>query len=179
MRRVRQFARAMLAQARLARIRDAEYATVDTHLSPAQAALFRRMDRPDQRHCLDVFYSLHRMGYREDSLLEAALLHDVGKSVRAGGTHAGHTRGGRLTVWHRVAVVLMQQLAPRRLSSLASDGQSWKAPFAVHVRHAETSAQRAAEVGCSPTVVALIREHHAPDPENDLLAALQWADDQN
>jgi hypothetical protein len=49
----------------------------------------------------------------------------------------------------------------------------------MHAWHAQTSAQWAAETGCSPTVVALIREHHTANPQNDLLAALQWADDQN
>ncbi len=181
--RVRQFTRATFA-----RVRDKEYATTSTYLSPAQVALFRRMDRCDQRHCLDVFYTLHRAGYREDTLLEAALLHDVGNSVHASvlGTDARgphmcgpDVKARRLTVWHRVAVVLMQQVVPGWLSSLAAGGQGWKAPFAVHARHAETSAQWAAKAGCSPAVVALIRGHHTPNPDNDLSAALQWADDQN
>jgi len=144
------------------------------------------MDRCDQRHCLDVFYTLHRAGRQEDTLLEAALLHDVGKSVHACGPHARgpgidapDVKTRRLTVWHRVAVVLMQHYAPGWLSGLASDGRGWKAPFAVHARHAETSAQWAAEVGCSPIVVALIRGHHTPNPDNEQSAALQWADDQN
>ena len=184
--RVRQFTRATFA-----RVRDQEYATLSTHLSPPQVALFRRMDRCDQRHCLDVFYTLHRAGYREQALLEAALLHDVGKSVhacdlpardlpaRGPGTDAPDVKARRLTVWHRVAVVLMQQVAPGWLFSLAADGRGWKAPFAVHAQHAETSAQWATEVGCSPTVVALIRGHHIPNPDYKQSAALQWADDQN
>ena len=94
--RVWQFFRAMFAP-----VRAHEYKLVARLLSPAQAALFRRMARCDQRHGLDVLYTLQKAGHQQEALLRAALLHDVGK-VNSG-----------LTVWHRVAVVLLQRLAPR------------------------------------------------------------------
>jgi hypothetical protein len=154
-------------RATLARVRQAEYALVSARLSAAQTALFCRMARCDRRHCLDVFYTLYEAGYRDDALLRAALIHDVGKSA------------GRLAVWHRVAVVLMQRFTPAWLARLAADGQGWKAPFAVHVRHPQASAQWAAEAGCASDVVALIRGHHELNPKDDTLAALKWADEQN
>lgn len=157
-----QFFRAMLV-----RVRVEEYALVEQRLSAAQVALFRSMPRCDQRHCLDVFYALRDGGYGNETLLRAALIHDVGKSA------------GRLPIWHRVAVVLLDRFWPGRLSSLAAHGQGWKAPFVVHAQHARLGAQWAAEAGCSPQVVALIRAHHEPGAEEKRLAALQWADTNN
>lgn len=150
-----------------ARVRQDEFELVDARLSAGQAALFRRMARCDQRHCLDVYYTLYQAGHRGNALLQAALIHDAGKSA------------GGLTVWHRVAVVLLGRFAPAWMARLAADGRGWKTPFAVHARHAHTSAQWATQAGCDPDIVALICEHHAPEPTDKQLAALKWADEQN
>jgi hypothetical protein len=160
--RVKQFLRALLVP-----VRRREYDLVEALLVPAEVALFRRMARCDQRHCLDVFYTLCDAGHRDQVLLKAALIHDVGKTA------------GGLTLLHRVVIVLADRYAPGWLPSLACDGRGWKAPFAVHMRHAQFSANWAARAGCSPEVVACIRGHHDPEPKNDRLAALQWADRQN
>jgi hypothetical protein len=208
LRRVQQFYQAVFA-----RVRADEYELIRERLSPAQAALFMRMMRSDQRHCLDVYYTLIQAGYQEDDLLRAALLHDAGKSLPADrDSPAGKSMpaaksapageavtdfralagsapvrvGQRMTVFHRVAIVLMQAfpgIGPRWLARLAVDGRGWKAPFAVHVRHAQVSAEWAAAAGCSPAVVNLIRVHHGrsecPREAKDLAAALQWADEQH
>jgi hypothetical protein len=162
-RRTQQFFRATFA-----RVRPDEIAKVETLLPPAQAALFCRMDRQDQRHCLDVYDTLVRAGYRDDELLRAALLHDVGKASQPG-------EPGRITVWHRVAIVLLQGLAPGKLERLAAEGRAegrgWKVPFAVHQEHAEASAQLAAEAGCLPTVTDLIRAHHPGRHDSELYPA--------
>jgi hypothetical protein len=47
------------------------------------------------------------------------------------------------------------------------------------MHHAELGANWAAEAGCSPEVVSLIRGHHKPQPKDKSLAALQRADKQN
>jgi len=160
--RIRQFGRALAA-----RISPDEYDLVEARLTPAQATLFRRMSRCDQRHCLDVFYALSRAGHRDDHLLQAALVHDVGKSA------------ARLRIWHRVAVVLLGRFAPGWLRRLAANSQAWSEPFAVHVHHAELGASWAAEAGCSPEMVNLIRRHHESRSDVKPLAALQQADRQN
>ncbi|UCC63877.1 MAG: hypothetical protein JSV36_02115, partial [Anaerolineae bacterium] len=119
LRRAAQFFRATFA-----RVRAGEYDLIQARLSPAQVALFACMRRSDQRHCLDVYYTLCRAAYREEDLLRAALLHDAAKST-----------GAPMTVFHRVAIVLLQaftlwDLGPRWLARLAADGRGWKVSFA-------------------------------------------------
>ena len=151
----------------MARVCPHERALVAGHLSPAQAALFWRMARWDQRHSLDVFHTLRGAGHEDEALLQAALLHDAGKA------------GGKLTLWHRAAVVLMNRFAPQVLERLAADGHGWRAPFAAHGRHPATGARWAMEAGSSADVGELIYRHHSADPDDKRLAALQWADRQN
>ncbi len=160
--RVGQFLRAMLG-----RVRKKEYVWLESYLSPSQVALFRQMRRIDQRHGLDVFRTLYDAGHREAALLQAALLHDLGKSA------------GRLTIFHRVAVVLLDRFAPAWLERLAQDGRGWRSGFAVHARHAEVGARWMAQAGCSPEVVALVAQHHRSNSHDALLAALRLADGQN
>jgi hypothetical protein len=160
--RVRQFFRAMLG-----RVSAGERAIVDDTLSRGQAALFWRMARCDQRHGLDVYYRLRAAGHQDVALLAAALLHDVGKS------------GARLTVPHRVAIVLIEGLAPGWLARWAGGGKGWKAPFAAHLQHARTGATWAQAAGSSADVVMLIRQHHVSAPQDEQLIALQEADKGN
>ncbi|MBN1580973.1 MAG: HD domain-containing protein [Anaerolineae bacterium] len=159
--RAGQFFRAMWP-----RVREDEYALVEVHLSASEMALFCRMHRIDQRHCLDVFYSLYRAGYRDAVLLQAALLHDVGKAA------------GQITIVHRVAVVLMQRIVPSWLEQLAQDGRGWKRGFAVHVSHPEIGARLLKEAGSSQ-VAFLVKGHHDSDPHDSRLVALHWADGQH
>jgi hypothetical protein len=180
--RVRQFLRAMFA-----RVRPREIAALRSILTPEQMALFRRMDRIDQRHSLDVMYTLRRAGHHDRGLMQAALLHDAAKSVPVGGlliaagsrSPAARAPLQRLTVWHRTAVVLMHKNTPGWLARLAADGGGWKRPFAIHVQHAAASAELANQVGCTPEVVASIRSHHEPDSNDQRAALLRWADEQN
>ena len=187
--RVSQFCRALVAW-----VPKRELDLLSEYLTPQQAELFRRMPRSDQRHGLDVFHALRRkqpcnctppgswaQGPRagqlrhDRDLLAVALLHDVGKS------------DGRLRLWHRVLIVLMEALRPRLLDRLAQEEPgSWRYPFFVHQHHPELGAELAQEAGCSPTTVELIRRHQEPPASNrlrthrdKLLAALQEADGVN
>ena len=197
--RASQFFRALVAW-----VPKRELDLLSEYLTPQQAGLFRRMPRSDQRHGLDVFHALRRKQpcsctppgpwalcaqdkvlraqgpragqlHHDRDLLAVALLHDVGKS------------DGRLRLWHRVLIVLMEAVRPRLLDQLASDEpRSWRYPFFVHQHHPELGAELAQEAGCSPTTVELIRRHQEPPASNPLrthrdklLAALQEADGVN
>lgn len=153
------------------------------YLSPAQVELFRRMPTAEQRHACATLRTLQKEGHSETALAQAALLHDVGRT------------GGHVRLWHRVATVLLQALAPALLQRIARDepgsrslhsGWGWRYPFTVQLQHASRGADMAAEVGTDPLAVALIRWHHSPVEESGLdkggqalLTALKSADEQN
>lgn len=140
-------------------------------LTPTQWALFLRMTRSDRRHGLAVCRALQAQGAQPHDLLAAALLHDVGKAAVPS------------AIWVRVLVVLLGRLAPRRLERLEREpSRGWERAVAAYRQHAERGAEWAAQVGCSPTTVDLIRRHETPvssfDREMDLLLVrLQAADD--
>lgn len=127
-------------------------------------ALFAGMPTADRRHALDVAARLAAAGERDPDLLAAALLHDAAK-------------GHRMRLWHRVAGVLLELLAPRALARLASaDQRSWRYPFHLYLHHAALSADAAIAAGCSPRVAALIRGSTEPG-DASLAAALRRADE--
>lgn len=132
-------------------------------LSPAAFELFAAMPVADRRHALDVLAQLRGSGVMDPDVLTAALLHDAAK-------------GARLRLWHRVAVVLVEAVAPGRLERLAAaDPKSWRYPFHLHLHHAELSSRAALEAGCGPRVAAFIHGNPA-GPDAQLAAALQAAD---
>ncbi len=155
-------------------------------VTAAQRQLFDRMPANDRRHALAVARTLQETGFDHPALLQAALLHDVGKSI-----------GQPLP--HRVLIVLLEAFWPAALawlSSLNARGRqpaslavlrvsAWRRPFVVHARHPVIGAIWADEVGCDPLAVRLIARHqdkldHGPgDNEDKLLAALQRADNLN
>ena len=126
--------------------------------------LFDAMPVADRRHALDVVARLLEAGNDDPDVLAAALLHDAAK-------------GHRLRLWHRVAAVLVEALAPRLLARLPSaDPRSWRYPFHLHLHHGALSADAAAAVGCTVRTVALIRGT-ADAADASLAAALAAADE--
>jgi hypothetical protein len=106
--------------------------------------LFATMPTADRRHALDVAGRLLADGLLDSDLLAAAMLHDAAK-------------GARMRLWHRVAGVVLQALAPRALRRLDSpDERSWRYPFHLYLHHAAMSAEAALQAGCSPRTAAFI-----------------------
>jgi hypothetical protein len=133
---------------------------------PASAwTLFAAMPVADRRHALDVARRLVSAGHDSPDLLAAALLHDAAK-------------GPRMRLWHRVAGVLLEALAPRLLHRLAvADSTSWRHPFWLYLHHGPMSAELAEQAGCTPVTARLIRGTPGGEPEAQLLRALRVADD--
>jgi hypothetical protein len=163
--RARQFFRALTASLAEEDLGEAEQA-----LTRAQWTLFLRLPPSDRRHAVAVYRALQEHTSAPGDLLVAALLHDVGKAAAP------------MPLWARVMVVLLERFAPRLLSRLCRDeGPGWRGSFVVYRLHAEAGADMAAQAGCSPLAVTLIRRHHEPvrcrqAEEDRLLALLQEAD---
>jgi hypothetical protein len=143
----------------------ADEAALAHRLLPAAArSLFDGMPVADRRHAVDVMARLLDAGHDDPDLLAAALLHDSGK-------------GHRMRLWHRVSGVLLEAIAPRMLTRLASaEPGSWRYPFHLYLHHAQLSADAAVDAGCTPRTVALIRGT-VDGADASLAAVLRTADE--
>lgn len=140
-----------------------ERAAAADWLTPSEMALFDAMHIADQRHGLDVVATLRDQGVSDRDVLAAGLLHDAGK--------------GQTGLWPRVAFSLGQEYG-RWIWGAASIVPGWSAALARLRDHAEISAGLAADAGCSPLTVELIRHQDAPrDPAFGEL--LRLADEAN
>lgn len=149
-------------------------------LSPSLLALFMRMRKSEQLHCLRVMRRLRKRGHDNQHLLTAALLHDVGKSRCSFGFFA------------RAWVVVGSRLFPRRARRWGElDGakrghvSKLRRPFIVKQQHSTWSAEDMLAAGASPMAVALACRHDEPldgkpsCEEDRLLVLLQEADAQS
>jgi hypothetical protein len=133
-----------------ARVAVAERAAAAAWLTPAQLALFDTMHVADRRHGLDVVATLRERGVADRDVLVAGLLHDAGK--------------GQTGLWPRVSFSLGQEYG-RWVWRVAAVIPGWSAALARLRDHAEISARLAADAGCPPLTVELIRHQDAPrDP---------------
>lgn len=159
-------------QALSAHLGEEDLRVLRENLTLEELAAFTRMPQADQRHSLDVYYTLVRRGKTHPDLLKAALLHDIGKGE------------GEIRLWHRVSIVLVRAFFPRALKWLAvPDG--WRRPFYIHYYHPILGAEIAQRLGCSPLTVELILRHQPalelppwdPSPEvQELLRSLREVD---
>lgn len=136
-------------------------------LTAGERRLFEAMPRYDQRHCLDVYYTLVAAGHADPLLLRAALIHDCGK-VDAQGRPMG-------LLWYVVAT-LLKQLPGLYLAAAHVGGPL--APIMVYAEHAWRGAHLAAEAGSPPELVVTLRHYHDPTPTGHA-ALLKWADEQH
>ena len=155
---------------------DRDWESARTILTPAQMAIFARMQASEQIHSFMVLKRLQsveneRLGPGREDLWVAALLHDVGKSRYP------------LRLWERVMVVLAKSLFPgavRRWGRGRPYG--WQRAFVVAEKHPQWGAQMVEDAGASPLTVELIRRHQNFLPgksvtiEDRLLRELQIAD---
>lgn len=180
------------------RLTDDDNALVESVLpTPSQKQLFSRMSPNDRRHAVAVARTLQQAGHQDRVLLQAALLHDVAKSLGQ-------------PIIHRVLIVLLEAFWPAallRLSTIPSTQKEqeskdelprsplahsslqqiswWRRPFVIHAHHPAIGAAWAQQVGCDPVAVELILRHQdklfgdLDYPQQKLLEALQWADNLN
>ncbi len=157
--RIRQFRAAIRAA-----VTPAEYAMVARILPPAEYRLFQQMPLYDQRHCLDVYYTLVAAGEQDPLLLRAALFHDCGKVSDDGRPLA--------LGWYVIATIL------KRWPALYLFAARLAPPIAIYAEHAARGARMAAVAGCPSEIVETIRHYHDPHPTGRA-ARLQWADNQH
>ena len=121
-------------------------------LTPGQYRLYRRMDPRDRDHAVKVTrILLERSPDASDDLVRAALLHDVGKSLRP------------YRLWERIAVHLYAPAdipAEPRLDGLAG---AWQ----LSVHHARYGAELVRRAGEGERVASLIAQHDADAPNPD------------
>lgn len=111
----------------------------------------------DVRHAERTAEILRELGADEE-LVAAGLLHDLAKP-----------RSTQL--WHRIAGVVLDRIAPRVRRELARGDST----FARYLDHARLGAEEARRQGASDRVVFLIAGHHGP-PRSDDARLLARAD---
>lgn len=108
----------------------------------------------DERHATETARILRQLGADEEVVV-AGILHDGAKPANT-------------LLWHRVAGVLLDWVAPRVRSRLALGDST----FARYLDHARRGAELAERDGASSRVVRLIaRHHHRPETEDERLLA--------
>ena len=147
--RVRQFVSAVVAYTRP--LTGDERAEARVWLPESAWPLFDAMPHNDQRHGLNILRSLRAANHDDPALMQAALLHDVAKSA------------GGVTLFHRVAVVLLKLAQPdwatRTAQAPAPARGDLRYPLWAHANHPGLGAEMAAAAGCDPLAVTLIRRH--------------------
>jgi hypothetical protein len=135
-----------------ARVRPPDDTAARRILPEALLGLFDRMPPADRAHGLSVLADLVAAGETDPVVLQAALLHDAGKS------------DGGVTLLHRTARVLLARRLPWVWRWLADRPSGWHRPFWVVANHPERGAAWVADLGGTPDLVDIIRYHESPAP---------------
>ncbi|MGE5552257.1 MAG: HDIG domain-containing metalloprotein [Bacteroidota bacterium] len=145
------------------------------HLDERGQFLFFQMDPSDQKHSLAVAKTIlakrgFQTGVSIEPLVQAALLHDIGKVQ------------GDLTPLSRLCVGLLKRVAPKLRAKWAKRSGGWfERACYVDLHHPGRGAYMARTFGVSPEVVAVIKAHHEPPRPGEprLLTYLREADGRN
>lgn len=136
--------------------------------------LFATMPRNDRQHHLRVYKQLIAQGHDHPALVQAALLHDVGKTRY------------RFNVLDRIWVVVIKTLLPRQFKKWGQgEPISWRRAVVISAQHPAWSAEMVAASGGDQLAVDLIARHQDPiTPDlppaiQALLPLLKTADDEN
>jgi putative nucleotidyltransferase with HDIG domain len=124
-------------------------------LNPAQSTLFIQLQRAEMSHSIIMYRKLLTQGDTQPDLLQAALLHDIGKLCYP------------MNPFQRAMVVIVRTLLPDEARSWGrippggwEQAPGWRKPFIVKENHAEWGAEIARQAGASPITEQLIRQHH-------------------
>jgi hypothetical protein len=136
--------------------RAVDVAWVETVLTPAGFAMFRRQPNHDQRHAIgvarDVQARLAASEWADDPRWPAcALLHDIGKLD----SHLG--------VCGRVVATVAGAAAGRDRAEAWSESRGFTRRVGLYLRHTELSADRIRLAGEPEVVAAWSAAHHRPD----------------
>lgn len=161
-------------QALTAGLRPVDEGIAAEQLSPELFALFKSMARTDQHHHLRVYKQLIADGHDHPAIVQAALLHDVGK-----------TRV-RFTIADRIWAVVVKTLWPK-IFVRWSQGEpiGWRRAMVASAQHPAWGAEMVAAADGDPFAVELIAHHQDPitdDLSDDLkhwLPIFQAVDDAN
>lgn len=142
--------------------------TLPAHLShrlaPAAQATFAQLSVADQQHLIAVATRVSEMAGDDEDLINAALLHDIGKA----------DGDVRIRLTDRVAKVLLERSCRSLLQRLSRQATAPRFCGGVWVlsRHAATGASWARGWGYSDRVAWLIAHHEDRNPEDASLALL-------
>lgn len=134
---------------------ETDRAWVESVLSDAEYALWRRQYGPDRRHTAAVAREVERRLGNEATtpVIAAALLHDIGKIDADLGT------------WGRVVATLSAKVAGRDTARLWVRSTGFTRRVGLYLHHPEIGADMLQMAESDPLTVAWAAEHHMPAEE--------------
>lgn len=120
---------------------------VDEYLSDQEKELFIKLPAHERRHAIDTAKTIIGFDIREnkDTLIKAALLHDIGKV------------GSRIGLIKKSILVLMDKFLPKVSHILSNKSKM----FYVYYNHPEIGAECLLKINTEKGIILLVRYHHS------------------